>query len=244
MKRLVFVLVAVIAVAAITGGSIAAAGGDNGAADAPDVSGVVRVSELLADPAYGTEVAIYGQVSLLGELFCPCFELRSGNKTVMVWYDLMVDEDGEARPAVNIEGIENGDWIVVTGELQPGGATPAEFWASGIDEAVNVSVEAGDNGGDVTLAVGDLLVVTLESNPTTGYAWSLAGAVEDDAIAFAGNDFIAPESAEPMVGQGGVEVWAFRALAAGEVTISMEYARPWEQGVEPVDTFGITVVVE
>jgi inhibitor of cysteine peptidase len=160
----------------------------------------------------------------------------------MVWYDLMVDESGEALPAVGIEGIENGDWIMVTGELQPGGATPAEFWASGIDEAV--AADAAADGGEVTLAVGDLLVVTLESNPTTGYAWSLAGAGESGVIAVAGNEFIAPESTEPLVGQGGVEVWTFQALAAGEVTIAMEYVRPWEQGVDPVDTFDITVVVE
>lgn len=242
MKRVVFILAAVIAVAAIAGGSIAAAGGDNGAAGAVETRDAVSVSELLADPAYGTEVAIYGQVSLLGELFCPCFELRSGNETVMVWYDLMVDESGEARPAVGIEGIQNGDWIMVTGELQAGGANPAEFWAASVEKAVSVDADA--DGGEVTLAVGDLLVVTLESNLTTGYGWSLADAGEDDVIAVTGNEFIAPESTEPLVGQGGVEVWAFQAVAAGEVTIAMEYVRPWEQGVEPEAEFNINVVVE
>lgn len=149
MKRVVFILAAVIAVAAITGGSIAAAGGDNGAAGAVETH-----------------------------------------------------------------------------------------------DAVNVSVDAGDNGGEVTLAVGDLLIVTLESNPTTGYGWSLAGAGEPGVIAVKGNEFIAPESTEPLVGQGGVEVWTFQAVAAGEVTIAMEYVRPWEQGVEPEAEFNINVVVE
>jgi inhibitor of cysteine peptidase len=242
MKRFLVISAAVIVVAAIAGGSIAAAGGATGVVDANEALEAVSVSAMLADPAYGTQVAIYGQVSLMGELFCPCFELLSGNGTVMVWYDLMVDEDGEARPVVSVEGIENGDWVVVTGELQPGGTNPGEFWAGGIDKAV--SVDADDDGGEVALAAGDLLVVTLESNPTTGYSWSLAGGGQDDVLAFAGNEFIAPESTEPLVGQGGVEVWAFQAVAEGGGSVSMEYIRPWEQGVEPEDTFNITVVVE
>ncbi len=44
---------------------------------------------------YDTEVVIYGEVSLLGDLFCPCFELTSGGEQVMIWYDLVV-EDGES----------------------------------------------------------------------------------------------------------------------------------------------------
>ena len=242
MKRFLVISAAVIVVAAIAGGSIAAAGGAN-VADATETQEAVNVSALLADPAYNTEVAIYGQVSLLGELFCPCFELRSGGEAVMVWYDLMVDEDGGVRPAVSVEGIDNGDWIVVTGALQSGGADPAEFWASGIEKAV--SLGADDDGGEVTLAVGDLVVVTLESNPTTGYAWSLADDGDADIIAVAGNEFVAPEASDPpLVGQGGVEVWAFQAVEEGEGTISMEYIRAWKQGVEPADTFSLNVVVE
>ena len=35
------------------------------------------VSESLENPAYDTEVKIYGEVGLLGQLDCPCFELTS-----------------------------------------------------------------------------------------------------------------------------------------------------------------------
>ena len=242
MKRFLVISAAVIVVAAIAGGSIAAAGGTAGVVDATETQEAMNVSTLLADPAYDTEVAIYGQVSLLGELFCPCFELRSGGEVVMVWYDLMVEDGGEVRPAVSVEGIENGDWIVVTGELRSEGVDPGEFWATSVEEAV--SVDADDDGGEVTLAIGDLLVVNLDSNPTTGYGWSLAVDGEVDVLAVAGNEFIAPEALDPpLVGQGGVEVWAFQAVAEGEGTISMEYVRSWEQGVEPADTFSLNIVV-
>ena len=97
--------------------------------------GTLTVAELLDDPIYDTEVKIYGEVGLLGELNCPCFELTSGGQTVQVWYDLMVENDGTERPGVSVEGISNGDRIIVTGELKDKGGTyysKGDFWATAI----------------------------------------------------------------------------------------------------------------
>ena len=94
--------------------------------------GALSVAELLENPVYDTEVTIYGNVSLLGELFCPCFELTSGGATVQVWYDLMVENDGIQRVPVNVQGISNSDKIIVTGELKGEGGThysKGDFWA-------------------------------------------------------------------------------------------------------------------
>ena len=101
----------------------------------PPPEGTLSVSELLENPVYDTEVKIYGKVSLLGELLCPCFELTSDGKKVEVWYDLMVEDDGTQRPPVSVEGIENGDWVIVTGELRSstGTAPSTTFWASNIE---------------------------------------------------------------------------------------------------------------
>ena len=98
-------------------------------------SGPMMVGELLEDPAYGQAVTIEGEVALLGELFCPCFELTSGGGTVMVWYDLM-EADGQLRPAVSVAGIANGDVVEATGELREPSAAQVEvpdFWATAID---------------------------------------------------------------------------------------------------------------
>ena len=98
--------------------------------------GTLSVSELLENPVYDTEVKIYGQVSDLGELFCPCLGLTSGEERVEVWYDLMVEDGKTPRPAVSVEGIENGDWVVVTGELRSSdGLLPSRtFWAGNIEK--------------------------------------------------------------------------------------------------------------
>jgi hypothetical protein len=94
----------------------------------------LSVADLIENPVYGQDLKVYGQVSLLGELFCPCFELTSGERTVQVWYDLMEDGD-KRRPPVSVAGIQNGDWVTVTGALQSTGdpPSPGNFWASSIE---------------------------------------------------------------------------------------------------------------
>jgi hypothetical protein len=76
----------------------------------------------LADPVYNTSIQVYGQVQGLGEFECPCFALKSGDEQIYIWFDMMVEDDGSPTPPtrspVDIEGIENDDWIVVTGELK------------------------------------------------------------------------------------------------------------------------------
>jgi hypothetical protein len=99
--------------------------------------GTLSVAELLDNPVYDTEVKVFGKVSLLGELFCPCFELTSGGKKVEVWYGLMIEDEGIERPAVSVEGIANGDWVIATGELKTKGLYHSlnDFWASDIERA-------------------------------------------------------------------------------------------------------------
>ena len=65
---------------------------------------------------------MYRQVHGLGEFEGPCFSLKSGDETIYVWFDMMVEEDGSPTPPtgspIDTEGIENDDWVVVTGELK------------------------------------------------------------------------------------------------------------------------------
>ena len=88
----------------------------------PGPEGAITSAELLAEPVYNTPIHVYGQVSGLGEFECPCFALKSGDAQIYVWYDMMVEEDGSPTPPtqnpVDIDGIGNNDWIVVTGELK------------------------------------------------------------------------------------------------------------------------------
>lgn len=92
-------------------------GGCGGKLGAEAGSDAMTVAEMTASSDPGDSVEFTGEVSLLGELFCPCFEVTSDDESVIVWYDLMVDED-VPRPAVDVTGIENGDTVRVRGTCQ------------------------------------------------------------------------------------------------------------------------------
>jgi hypothetical protein len=49
-----------------------------------------------------------------------------------VWYDSMVEDDGTVRPPVNVDHVENGDWVIVTGELKTAGEQRNDLWAEEI----------------------------------------------------------------------------------------------------------------
>jgi len=77
-----------------------------------------------------TSVEIYGFISALGELFCPCFELNSDHASIAVRYALFPEE--EEYLDVSVEGIDNGDWVLVVGTLRKAGQLPPELWAKEI----------------------------------------------------------------------------------------------------------------
>jgi len=123
-KKLALLALGLLLIGGAVGGAVAAdVGGDLD--ETP--KGTLSVAELLEHPVYESEVTIYGRVSSLGEVLCPCFELTSGSQTVWVWYDLMV-ENGIQNPPVSVRDINNGDDIFVTGQLKGDGS----FWATAI----------------------------------------------------------------------------------------------------------------
>jgi inhibitor of cysteine peptidase len=106
-----------------------------------------------------------------------------------------------------------------------------------------IIVDVSYNNSEVTLAVGDRLIVTLDSNATTGYSWNLSAISNTSVIAKVSDEYVAPTPTPPLSGQGGQEAWTFEALKTGTANISMKYIRPWEPE-EPAETFEITVNVE
>jgi inhibitor of cysteine peptidase len=105
----------------------------------------------------------------------------------------------------------------------------------------DVNVDSSYSGKQVELSVGQSLVVTLESNATTGYSWALVQNSDEAVLNETGNQYIAPQTT--LVGAGGKEEWTFKALKKGTSTISMGYSRPWES-TPPIETFDLTVVVK
>jgi len=106
-----------------------------------------------------------------------------------------------------------------------------------------VSVDASYTGKEVEIAVHGSLIVTLDSNPSTGFQWSQQAQISDQTVlGQTDHEFMPAESA--AIGAAGKEVWTFKALKKGKSTISMEYRQPWEQSGPAAKTFTLTVAVK
>ena len=108
-------------------------------------------------------------------------------------------------------------------------------------ESEEVNVDEDDAGGRVELDQGQVLVVTLESNPSTGYRWEVVEYPESILEQLGEPEYIS--SGEPVAGAGGWEIFRFKAVIAGRMYLRLIYRRPWEEDVEPVKTFSIDVTV-
>jgi inhibitor of cysteine peptidase len=86
-----------------------------------------------------------------------------------------------------------------------------------------------------------IVLIALESNPTTGYSWE----AEYDAamLELVEETFELGEYAkENIVGAGGTELFRFKGLSKGETEITFHYKRSWE--AEILDTKVFTVEVK
>jgi inhibitor of cysteine peptidase len=65
--------------------------------------------------------------------------------------------------------------------------------------------------------------IALDSNPTTGYEWRVAGKPDESIFEFVGSEYEQDPGSEGLDGAGGTQTLTFRATGAGEATIELEY---------------------
>jgi inhibitor of cysteine peptidase len=98
-----------------------------------------------------------------------------------------------------------------------------------------------DSGSNQKLAVGQELRVALDSNPTTGYMWSVDGAIPEQLSQTGDSEF---QETSAAIGAGGIETWSFKAKSAGEGRLKLKYWRSFEPTAAPAQTFDIGVTVK
>jgi inhibitor of cysteine peptidase len=91
-------------------------------------------------------------------------------------------------------------------------------------QGVSTTQPAGKD--DIVTRVGQTFEIRVPSNPTTGYRWIIAPAVDEKIVHLVNQQYI--RGGADMPGAGGEEVWTFKAVGAGRTEISMGYLRPWE----------------
>lgn len=103
-----------------------------------------------------------------------------------------------------------------------------------------------DDGKSYTVNKGDIIQVVIPGNPTTGYRWASELTDTDKALLQEmGEPQYAPENRDAnLVGAGGTYTLTFKAVEKGQATLKVAYARPWETGVPPLQTFTASLTIE
>ena len=107
-----------------------------------------------------------------------------------------------------------------------------------------VRLSAKDDSRQIELKEGQVLVISLESNPSTGYTWEIGGAKETILRQMGKIEFepqSGPLGAPALLGAPGKQILRFEAVAAGQTTLRLVYRRPWEKGAKPAKTFYLQV---
>ena len=92
--------------------------------------------------------------------------------------------------------------------------------------------------------IGYTIMVTLGSNPTTGFTWpDIAQISNQEIVKQTDHKFVSPDQTA-VPGASGKDVWTFKALKTGPTTISMDYSQPWADGEKAEWTFIATIIVK
>ena len=107
--------------------------------------------------------------------------------------------------------------------------------------AQSIIVTEAENGTTINIAEGDLLVVTLESNPSTGFEWQVT---KDDVAMLKPSG---PPEFHPdvfwMTGTIGHQVFKFRAISSGTGTIELQY-RALDRSGARAKTFSVIIAIK
>jgi len=88
--------------------------------------------------------------------------------------------------------------------------------------------------------VGESFMITLESNPTTGYKWEAS--FDQNLLKLVKSEYKRDESKAGLVGAGGKEYFIFQGVKSGDAQIKMTYKRSWEQSAsDKVLTFTVKI---
>jgi len=124
---------------------------------------------------------------------------------------------GMKKPATTRVGIVVALALIVVGLAACGGG-------SGKPDFNNKAVVFTDKGGDLTVTAKRAFVIALESNPSTGFQWTITEKPNAKIVKFQKKAYVEPKTS--AVGAAGTERFRFKAVAPGQATIKLTYSKP------------------
>lgn len=105
-----------------------------------------------------------------------------------------------------------------------------------------VEVTAADLGKIIHAKVGNLVRISLESNPSTGYDWELRDFEYGPAV-FSSSDLVARKTGNVLFGAPGDTVITLQAVKPGTQKILLVYRRAWEAPDQVAKSFSFQLEV-
>ncbi|NLG28350.1 MAG: tandem-95 repeat protein [Chloroflexi bacterium] len=105
---------------------------------------------------------------------------------------------------------------------------------------IELCISDGDNGRALDVK-GEMLVLRLESTPSTGYSWQVKG-LNARVLRQVGEAEWQPKT-PGMIGASGTQVLRFAGIGLGKARLDLVYARPWESDAPPARSFSVDVSV-
>lgn len=102
-----------------------------------------------------------------------------------------------------------------------------------------VNVTQADNDTQIELAQDQTLVLTLDSNVTTGYEWDIVEFDDQIIQPVDASEYVAPDT--DTVGAGGQEIYKFECVGTGQSPLQLIYHQPFDETTAPAETFTLTV---
>ncbi len=95
----------------------------------------------------------------------------------------------------------------------------------------------------ITVDPGNVVVVPLAGNPTTGYIWQSKVSADGVLVQRGESSFLNSNPDPNIAGSGGYEVFTFDAAAPGEVTVTFTHSQPWDDKTPPEQVIEVPFVV-
>ena len=175
-----------------------------------------------------------GMVGVGGNDFCLFTALAPGKTEIALGYARPWEKDKEPAQAFKLT-------VEVEADAKVAPATDAKAASA---TAKEVRLNDGDNGKTVKVAVDGTVILSLESNPTTGFSWTGVDKVDKDILKLERNDYKQNASPGGMVGVGGRTTIVYRALKKGKAKIDFTYMQPWNPDSKFNTNYSVTVEVE
>jgi len=103
-----------------------------------------------------------------------------------------------------------------------------------------IVVTRSDRGRTIDVRPGDVIVIRIEENLTTGYGWEIESG-EGTVVALEESNYV--EAAGMATGRSGMRLLRFIARAPGSQEVRLQLRRPWDPPDKTIEQFSITIRV-